>query len=80
MNNYFLNGQIVLSYREVNGLKDGVAGITGIKYNKHMGVCLEPQSFPDSSYNSHFPSSQLAPGEVYFRKIELHFKTRLRGR
>ena len=33
------------------------------------GVALEAQNFPDSPHNPHFPSIELAPGEVYKRTI-----------
>ena len=36
---------------------------------KRGGVALEAQNFPDSPHHPHFPSIELAPGEVYRRTI-----------
>jgi len=55
---------------------DGATGTDGQVYNKHTGLCLEPQLFPDSPNQPNFPSATLAPGETYSHKIELRFKTR----
>jgi len=55
---------------------DGVKGTDKIVYYKHYGVCLEPQSFPDSPNNPQFPTTYLSPEETYSRVIQFHFKTR----
>ncbi|WP_051719885.1 aldose epimerase family protein [Anditalea andensis] len=55
---------------------DGAQGTDGNTYNKHTGLCLEPQFFPDSPNQPNFPSASLKPGETYSHRIELHFKTR----
>ena len=36
-----------------------------IKYNKHAGVCLETQHYPDSPNQPAFPDTILRPGEKY---------------
>ncbi len=48
-----------------NFLDGSLKGKNGIIYDKHMGVCLETQHFPDSPNNKEFPSTILAPGEPY---------------
>ncbi len=48
-----------------NFLDGTLKGKNGIIYDKHMGVCLETQHFPDSPNKKGFPSTILAPGEPY---------------
>lgn len=50
-----------------------VNGLDGIQYGRHGGLCLEPQRFPDSPNNAHFPSSILRPGQVSRQVSELRF-------
>ncbi|WP_243369525.1 aldose epimerase family protein [Microvirga solisilvae] len=52
-----------------------VAGLNGAKYGRHAGLCLEPQRFPDSPNNAHFPSSILEPGQVSRQVSELRFSS-----
>lgn len=47
---------------------DNVAAKKGTIYNKHAGVSLEPQHFPDSVNNPHFPNTILKPGEIFKAK------------
>lgn len=42
-----------------------VTGQQHIPYEKHGGVALETQAFPDSPNHPHFPAAILHPGEVY---------------
>jgi aldose 1-epimerase len=43
---------------------DGTAtGISGVKYVKHAGFCLETQHFPDSPNQPSFPTTVLRPGK-----------------
>jgi aldose 1-epimerase len=46
---------------------DGILTHTkgGIHYEKHGGLCLETQHFPDSPNQSSFPNTILGPGETY---------------
>lgn len=44
---------------------DNVKGKGGRIYNKHSGLCLETQHFPDAIHNPHFPSIALYPEDVY---------------
>ncbi|MBB4038549.1 aldose 1-epimerase [Microvirga flocculans] len=50
-----------------------VPGLGGVRYGRHAGLCLEPQRFPDSPNNAHFPSSILPPGQVSRQITELRF-------
>jgi aldose 1-epimerase len=42
-----------------------VVGKGGRVYEKHAGICLETQHFPDSPNHSEFPSTTLRPGETF---------------
>jgi aldose 1-epimerase len=53
-----------------------VAGRGGRAYNKHAGVCLETQHFPDSPNRPSFPSAVLRPGEKFESTTVFHFTTR----
>jgi aldose 1-epimerase len=50
-----------------------VQGLSGARYGRHGGLCLEPQRFPDSPNNAHFPASILVPGQVSRQISELRF-------
>jgi len=47
-----------------NFLDGTLTGISGVKYVKHAGFCLETQHFPDSPNQPTFPSTLLMPGKV----------------
>jgi aldose 1-epimerase len=51
----------------------GLAGAGGALYNKHGGLCLETEFFPDSPNRPHFPSCILRPGETYSHRTEHRF-------
>ena len=51
-----------------------VPGIGGVPYGPNCGLALEPQHFPDSPNNPHFPSTVLRPGEVYVQVTEFRFR------
>ncbi len=57
----FLNGQI---------------GKDGIAYQKHAGLCLEAQHFPDSPHEPQWPSVILKPGQVYHQTTIYKFTTK----
>ena len=42
-----------------------VTGQQNIPYEKHGGVALETQAFPDSPNHAHFPNAILHPGHLY---------------
>jgi aldose 1-epimerase len=48
-----------------NFLDGTINGKGGKKYQKHWGLCLETQHFPDSPNQSSFPNTILRPGEKY---------------
>jgi len=50
-----------------------VQGLGGARYGRHGGLCLEPQRFPDSPNNAHFPGSILKPGYISRQVSELRF-------
>ncbi|CAA9890569.1 Aldose 1-epimerase [Candidatus Methylobacter favarea] len=48
-----------------NFLDGAVTGKRGQAYQKHAGLCLETQHFPDSPNHPDFPSTVLMPSEIY---------------
>ena len=48
-----------------NFLDGTFTGRHGIKYQKHAGLCLETQHFPDSPNHPNFPSTVLHPGHTF---------------
>ncbi len=48
-----------------NFLDGTLTSSAGTPFNKHTGMCLETQHFPDSPNRSAFPSTLLRPGEKY---------------
>jgi aldose 1-epimerase len=54
-----------LQFYTGNFLDGTLLGKGGINYQKHAGLCLEPQHFPDSPNQPSFPTSILNPGQVY---------------
>lgn len=57
------------------GLGEGPAGHHGKTYQRHAGICLEPQFFPDAPNVQRFPSPILRPGAQYRHEICYHFGT-----
>lgn len=51
-----------------------VPGHDGVIYGSNSGLCLEPQHFPDSPNNSHFPETILRPTQVYRQRTEYRFR------
>ncbi len=43
----------------------GVPGVAGACYERHQGIALEPQHFPDSPNRPAFPSTLLRPSDRY---------------
>jgi aldose 1-epimerase len=56
-----------------NFLDGSCKGPGGKVYNKHYGLCLETQHFPDSPNQPLFPSTILKPGMSYLEKTMLRF-------
>ena len=48
-----------------NHLDGSLTGKEGKVYDKHAGLCLETQHYPDSIHHDDFPSTVLRPGETY---------------
>jgi len=48
-----------------NFLNGSIVGEKGLVYQKHHGLCLETQHFPDSPNHPEFPNTILRPGETY---------------
>jgi aldose 1-epimerase len=55
---------------------DGSVKGKGAVYNKHAGLCLEMQHFPDSPNKPDFPSVVLRPGEKYTQLTVHKFSAR----
>ena len=49
-------------------------GLDGRRYDGGAGLCLEPQRFPDSPNQRHFPGALLRPGETYRQVTEYRFR------
>ena len=48
-------------------------GKGGAVYDKHAGMALEPQAYPNAVNTPHFPSAVLRPGQIYRQLIEYRF-------
>ncbi|UJP65087.1 aldose epimerase family protein [Mongoliitalea daihaiensis] len=55
---------------------DGKVTVNGVTYSQYMGLCLEPQTFPNAPNEPSFPTSRLNPGETYSHKIQYHFSVK----
>lgn len=58
-----------------NYLDGTVKGKEGKSYEKHAGICLEAQHYPDSVNQPDFPSTILRPGETYTQTTVHRFFT-----
>jgi aldose 1-epimerase len=56
-----------------NFLDGSITGKGGKVYNKHYGLCLETQHFPDSPNQPAFPNTILKPGEKYTEETVYQF-------
>ncbi|XP_057843051.1 uncharacterized protein LOC131052408 [Cryptomeria japonica] len=52
---------------------NGITGKGGAVYNKHAGLCLETQGFPNAVNQLNFPSIIVSPGEVYKHSMVYKF-------
>jgi aldose 1-epimerase len=50
-----------------------VAGLDGVMYRAHAGLCLEPQAIPDSPNRRHFSDCVLRPDGEYRQVTEYRF-------
>lgn len=53
----------------------GAPGFDGVPYQPRSGLCLEPQSFPNSPNCPWFPAAVLRPGALYRQVTEYRFYT-----
>ena len=60
-----LTTQPGIQFYSGNFLDGTIKGKNGIVYQKHWGLCLETQHFPDSPNRPSFPNTILKPGEQY---------------
>ena len=58
-----------------NFLNGSDTGKEGKPYEFRTAFCLEPQHFPDSPNQENFPSTVLAPGQMYYTVSVYEFKT-----
>lgn len=56
-----------------NFLDGSLAAPDGTPYERHAGLCLEPQHFPNSPNEPEFPSTILRPGDTYHSLIVYSF-------
>ncbi len=56
-----------------NFLSDSVVGKGAKAFKKRMGVCLEPQHFPNAPNEPSFPSPIISPDDKYQKKMILKF-------
>jgi len=56
-----------------NFLDGTLAGKKGVRYEKHAGLCLETQHYPNSPNRIGFPSTLLQPGETYRQSTSYRF-------
>ena len=48
----------------------------GVKYPKHVSVCLESQKYPDTPNHPEWPSANLKPGEKYYSHCVYKFSVK----
>lgn len=65
-----------LQFYSGNYLDGTLTGKSGRTYERHGGLCLEPQHFPDSPNQPTFPNTILRPGEVYRSTTIYRFSNR----
>lgn len=68
-----------LQFYTGNFLDGTITGKRGWVYEKHAGLCLETQHFPDSPNQPAFPSVVLRPGETYRHRTVYKFPPTLRS-
>ena len=59
-----------------NFLEGAFKGKGGITYQKHAGLCLETQHYPDSPNHPKFPTTILKPGQTFHSTTEWRLSTR----
>ena len=64
-----------MQFYTANFLNGDLVGKGGQKYQPRDAFCMEPQHFPDSPNQPHFPSVELKPGQMYRNTIMFKFST-----
>lgn len=64
-----------LQFYTGNFLDGSIAGKDGASYEHRNGFCMETQHYPDSPNHPNFPSTILAPGDVYQSTTVYRFST-----
>ena len=59
-----------------NVLDGSIRGKQGRRYQRHSGLCLETQHFPDSPNQSGFPSTLVEPDRQYQHRTTFRFNVR----
>ena len=62
-----------LQFYSGNYLDGSIQGKGGVRYQKHAGLCLETQHYPDSPNHPHFPDTILSENEPYNSKTIYKF-------
>ncbi len=62
-----------LQFYSGNFLNGSIHNAAGEPINKHGGLCLETQHFPDSPNEPSFPNTILEPGKTYHSITKYHF-------
>lgn len=58
-----------------NFLDGSLVGRHGQRYERHAGLCLETQHFPDSPNQPQFPTTRLDPQAIYTQRTVYRFDT-----
>lgn len=63
-----------LQFYSGNTLSSADPGLGGAPYRPRVGLCLEPQRFPDGPNRPDFPSARLDPDQVYRHRITFNWR------
>ena len=70
-----LTTQPGIQFYSGNFLDGTIKGKGGKVYQKHYGLCLETQHFPDSPNQPSFPGTILKPGDKFMETTIYRFTT-----
>lgn len=62
-----------LQFYSGNFLDGTISGKEGVAYQRHAGLCLETQGWPDAIHQKNFPDIVIQPGEEYRHVVEYEF-------
>ena len=66
-----------MQFYTANFLDGTITGKDGKVYPRRCAFCLEPQHFPDSPNQPHFPTTELKPGQTYHHTIVYKFSVEI---